>query len=305
MPRITFKAGKKPKRKEKQTKRKVSKSKSYPLRCAPGRQHKFTCYNSTGLYQLKMAWNEKYPTKKITTNDPYEIWLYLNNQLKHLCKNEKCWLEQAFMYNNKTNELSKYSFAPKRPASWTTDPDEWLSSDELTNVMKQYEKTYPHFIFIGPSPIDFEKKMIFNDCVWEDLCKFDIRKHIDNGKTKIGIIFNLDPADKEGSHWVATFIDIQRKGIYYYDSNGIKAPPRIKKFLQKVKEQGKQLKIKFKIEENTVEHQMRDGECGMFTLYFIINMLKKQSFKQFKKKLKGGNADNTVHSLRNVYFNKD
>ena len=41
MPRITFKAGKKPKRKEKQTKRKVSKSKLYPLRCAPGRQHKF------------------------------------------------------------------------------------------------------------------------------------------------------------------------------------------------------------------------------------------------------------------------
>ena len=142
-----LKGGKKPKRKEKQTKRKAIKSKSYPLRCAPGRQHKFTCYNSTGLYQLKMAWNEKYPTKQITTNDPYEIWLYLNNQLKHLCKHEKCWLEQAFMYNNKTNELSKYSFAPKRPPSWNTDPDEWLSSDECN--IEEY-----HMIVLNKNFID-------------------------------------------------------------------------------------------------------------------------------------------------------
>ena len=41
------------------------KHKPLPLRCAPGRQHKFTCYNSESLHELKQAWNKKYPNKKI------------------------------------------------------------------------------------------------------------------------------------------------------------------------------------------------------------------------------------------------
>ena len=119
-----------------------------------------------------------------------------------------------------------------------------------------------------------------------------------------GDFANLDTADKDGSHWVAAFIDTKRKGIYYYDSNGIHAPKRIKDFLHKVKQQGqhKDVKIKFKIEQNTKEHQLKDGECGMFTMYFIINMLKKQSFKQFKKKFKGG-GDGYMNQLRNELFN--
>ena len=60
--------------------------------------------------------------------------------------------------------------------------------------------------------------------------------------------------------------------------------------------------IKFKIEQNSKEHQMKDGECGMFTMYFIINMLKKQSFKQFKNKFKGG-GDEHMNKLRNILFN--
>ena len=221
-----------------------------------------------------------------------------------MCENEKCWLRQSFIHNNISPSLKKYTFAPESPDSWDSNPKEWLSSDEILDVMKQYEYSHPEFVFLGPSPIDFEKKTLFNDCIWEDLCKFDLRQYIDKGKTKIGIIFNLDPADKDGSHWVAAFIDTKRKGIYYYDSNGIYAPPRIKKFLYKIKEQGKhkEVGIKFKIEQNSKEHQLKDGECGMFTIYFIINMLKKQSFKQFKKKFRGG-GDDYMNQLRDVLFN--
>lgn len=274
------------------------------IRCAPGREHKFTCYNSKALHELKDAWNNTHTNKRIYTNSPYEIWEQLKNNFSNLCEDEKCWLEQSFIQDNLSSNLKKFTFAPDSPSSWNNDPKEWLSSDEINDVMKQYEKTYSEFVFLGPSPIDFDKKTLFNDCIWEDLCKFDLRQYIDKGKTKIGIIFNLDPADKDGSHWVATFIDTKRKGIYYYDSNGISAPKRIKQFLDKVKEQGKHkdVNIKFKLEQNSKEHQMRDGECGMFTMYFIINMLKKQSFKQFKKKFKGG-GDEHMNKLRNVLFN--
>ena len=291
------------KERKKQSIKKKNKTKK-TLKCAPGRDHKFTCYNSTALHELKDAWNEKYPEKRINSNTPYEIWSYFHNHFKSMCENEKCWLRQSFMQNKVSSSLKKYTFAPDSPESWESNPKEWLSSDEILEVMKQYEHSHPEFVFLGPSPIDFEKKTLFNDCIWEDLCKFDLRHYIDKGKTKIGIIFNLDPADKDGSHWVATFIDTKRKGIYYYDSNGIHAPNRIKNFLHKVKEQGKHkdVGIKFKIEQNTKEHQMKDGECGMFTMYFIINMLKKQSFKQFKKKFKGG-GDEYMNKLRDVLFN--
>jgi len=290
--------------KKKHTNKNIYSKKKKTLRCAPGRDHKFTCYNSNGLHQLKNAWNNKYTNKRINTNNPYDIWKYFSTQFNNMCNDEKCWLKQTFINDNLTIDLKKYTFAPDSPYSWNNTPNEWLSSDEISNVMKQYEKTHDDFVFIGPSPIDFNKKTLFNDCIWEDLCKFDLREYIDKGKTKIGIIFNLDPADKDGSHWVASFIDTKRKGIYYYDSNGIKAPKRIKDFLNKVKEQGKHkdINIKFKLEQNSNEHQMSDGECGMFTIYYIINMLKKQSFKQFKKKFKGG-GDGYMNKLRKILFN--
>ena len=293
---------KKPQKHTNKQKHRIKKSKK--LRCAPGREHYFTCYNSSSLQEIKNAWNDKYPNKRIYTNSPYEIWSYFQNEFKHMCKDEKCWLEQAFMENKISPTLKKFTFAPNSPHSWEKDPSEWLSSDEINDVMKQYEKTHSDFVFLGPSPIDFDKKTLFNDCIWEDLCKFDLREYIEKGKTKIGIIFNLDPADKDGSHWVAAFIDTKRKGIYYYDSNGIHAPKRIKRFLDKVKQQGKHkdVNIKFKLEQNTKEHQMKDGECGMFTMYFIINMLKKQSFKQFKNKFKGG-GDDHMNKLRHILFN--
>ena len=31
------------------------------------------------------------------------------------------------------------------------------------------------------------------------------------GKTKIGIIFNTDPHDKPGQHWISMFINIKKK----------------------------------------------------------------------------------------------
>ena len=143
------------------------------LKCAPGRDHKFSCYNSSALHELKNAWNETYPNKRINSNTPYEIWSYFHTHFKSMCENEKCWLRQSFMQNKLSSSLKKYTFAPDSPESWNSNPKEWLSSDEIIDVMKQYEHTHADFVFLGPSPIDFEKKTLFNDCIWEDLCKFD------------------------------------------------------------------------------------------------------------------------------------
>ena len=43
-------------------------------------------------------------------------------------------------------------------------------------IMKQYEKEYPSFRFIGPSPIDYDAHEYNGECVWEELCKFNLYK---------------------------------------------------------------------------------------------------------------------------------
>ena len=81
--------------------------------------------------------------------------------------------------------------------------------------MKQYEKKYPKFDFIGPSPIDYDKHLAYGECVWEELCEFSLKKSLSEGKTQIGIIFNLDKHNEDGSHWIAMYINADKKHIYF------------------------------------------------------------------------------------------
>ena len=169
--------------------------------------------------------------------------------------------------------------------------------------MKQYEKTYKCYEFIGPSPIDYDKHIAYGECVWEELCEFSLNKQIKEGKTKIGIIFNLDPHNKPGSHWVAMFINIKKGEIYYLDSYGEKIPRQIKKFAKKVQKQSLKIgnKKEYKLIENKRRHQFSESECGMYSLYFLIQMLKGITFKKFtSKRIK----DSYMMKLRKIYFNQ-
>ena len=49
---------------------------------------------------------------------------------------------------------------------------------DILNVMKQYEHIYPNFEFIGPSPIDYDTHLSYGECVWEELCKFNLQNNI-------------------------------------------------------------------------------------------------------------------------------
>ena len=177
------------------------------------------------------------------------------------------------------------------------NPNEWLSSIDIMNVMKQYEKAYKCFDFIGPTPIDFDTRKLYGECVWDELCNFSIQEQIKNGKTKIGIIFNTDPHYKPGQHWISMFINIKKKRIFFFDSTGDKAPPEIMNFVNRIKEEGLQLnkKIKFKFDSNEgVEHQYGNTECGIYSLYFIVHMLEDKLTEHYLK----------THILKDAYMNK-
>ena len=69
-----------------------------------------------------------------------------------------------------------------------------------------------------------------------------------------------------------------------------------------VKNQGNQLGIDFNVHMNTFEHQKTDSECGMYCLYFTIQMLKDKDITYF---LENEIPDKEVFDLRNKYFNAD
>ena len=71
------------------------------------------------------------------------------------------------------------------PLSWKKKPTTWLSSLDILKVMKQYENVYKSFVFIGPTPMDFDKRLYKNECVWNEICKFDLSEYIRKGKRKI------------------------------------------------------------------------------------------------------------------------
>lgn len=290
--RIKFGSGKKPNTKK--------------INCSPKPKYElnnFSCYTNKKLIELRDKWNARHPDVKINTNSPREIHNKLSEHFKNICNNEACWLKQKKDLGQIESDFAD-SFAPESPPEWEKNPNEWLSSVDIMKVMKQYEKAYHCFDFIGPSPIDFDTRKLYGECVWEELCNFNLEKMIKKGKTKIGIIFNTDPHDKPGQHWISMFINIKKKRIFFFDSTGDKAPKEIMVLVKRIKEQGLNLKNKivFKYDSNEgTEHQYGNTECGVYSLFFVVHMLEDKTTEHYLKThiLK----DEYIQKFRHVYFN--
>jgi hypothetical protein len=294
--------------------------------CAPHKNpnsHKeFTCFSDAALVKLKNTWNARHPAvnERITSNDSKEIWMQLKKNMSSTCNQEMCWLKQEIFKNMNDKELLNFTFSPTAPKSWSKNPNEWLSSLEITSVMKQYEKEYPEFDFIGPSPIDFMKKEVDGRCVWQELCEFNVGKLLKQKKQKIGIIFNTDPHDKSGSHWISLFInfDVKAPFIFFFDSNGSDAPKEVQAFITDIIKpqmlaQPELANAKIVEETNAktashgaVQHQHGNTECGMYSLYLIISLLTGQEHHKTFNDFKNANmiiTDKNMEALRHKLYN--
>ena len=273
--------------------------------CSPKGKEKldFTCYTSEGLVKLKEIWNARHPDSMITSNEPRKIWEQLKVKMGKTCDRESCWLKHQCIKENVDKALLDYTFAPDTPEEWKKKPFEWLSSIEISQVMKQYEHVYKCFEFLGPSPIDFDKHKLYGECVWEELCKFNLLETIKRGKSKIGIIFNIDPHYKEGSHWVAMFIDMTHPLHYidYFDSAGDKPPQLIHKFMKSIKTKFDKNKDDSVLIYNDRRHQYGTSECGVYSIYYILSRIEnKTPFELSKKHI----TDAQMNKLRDYYFRR-
>ena len=279
------------------------------LKCSPkvdGNDNNFSCYTSEDLKNLKKAWNIRHSDDLITSDDPKKIWTSLKDRLHNVCNKESCWLRQNFASSEIGTELLN-SFAPQQPKSWKKEPYEWLTTTDIQNVMRQYEDAYDDFEFIGPSPIDYDIK-VNNQCVWPELCNFNIEEKFLNGINKIGIMFNLDTHDEPGSHWVVLYVELSKREIYYFDSTKSykrEIPKEIIKFIDELNNDTETL-FKFKLDfayNNKIEHQKQNTECGIYCIYFITQLLTNK--KVWKDFIDERIPDAEMKKFRNIFFNKN
>ena len=271
------------------------------LNCHPRKTKKRqTCYDDNELIMLKDDWNKQRPDLKIDVSNPLEIWNELKNKIAD-CPQELCWVDKIVKDSSLKSKLYN-NFVPKTPESWNTNKNEWLDSNNIKNVLDQYKEHYKNFTYLGPSPMDFDTK-VRGVCVWPELCHLSLKEQLKKGITKIGVVLNIDKHTKGGSHWVGLFIDLKEKYIFYFDSCDGDIPHEVTVFTNKLVNQAKALKIKLRRFTNKgLQHQEGTTECGMYVLYFIINLLEKT--KQVSYFKKNRIPDENMEEFRTIYFNK-
>jgi hypothetical protein len=171
--------------------------------------------------------------------------------------------------------------------------------------MKQYQDAYSWFKFLGVFPIDFSapdpyKRDGTAKCLYKETCELNLVDEYNKGIRGIGMIFNLDPHFKGGSHWVSLYINIKnikKPFVGYFDSYGYKVPALIAKLMRSFKLQISTCKLGY----NARRFQYGDSECGMFSMYFIVCMLCGIPFNDF---CKDSVNDDYMLQLRKIMFSK-
>jgi hypothetical protein len=298
-------------------------------RCAPSKTNNKstgTCYDLESLQKMVKAYNEhydrlvnkkSYPLGKITyTSEQFENKKYLlkelTDKLKKVCDNQLCWLKIDFIKQLNDEEILTNTFRPEGP-SQEEKRYEWLSNFDIDQVMEQYEKYYKDFLYLDTAPIDFA--MLKGKYNIADLDKAKLDNMKKDGINRLGVIFNLDKHTGPGTHWVALYINLAKKQIYFFDSYGIKPEKEIREFMARCanymtgsnmtggnKYNDKNClyeKGSVDIRWNKTRHQRGGSECGVYSISFILRLLNGQEFDQIN-----GNPvpDEKVNQCRKHYF---
>lgn len=293
-------------------------------RCAPHLSFQDgSCIRLEILVKMAEAFNNEFPNNAIVLDSKPEI-LHPNRYKKYLikefterlgekCGTQSCWARQDFIKKlprMAQEELQKYTFRPEGP----DESIEWLNTTHINEVMAQYEKKYPDFKFLGAVPRDFQNHEMYSvdntDDAYEKLWKSE--------KSKIGIIYNTDKANSGGEHWNALFADFNNGLVYFFDSYGVAPNKEVRDHMKQIEKFikdncGKMTQInrnknnlmkcsQVKSDHNKERHQYKGYNCGVYSMNFIIRMLKGDAFEDIcRSKV----HDDTIQKYRKVYFTRE
>jgi hypothetical protein len=264
----------------------------------------YTCFEYDELIHIAEAFNKyikskrcprlQYSNKDIKcemkeisfSKSKKKLWYSIYNRLKNICSYEYCWLDLDFINEiddkNLREKIKYFTFKPKM----TKTKRDWLNTQDINNVLQQYQELFPTFKFIGALPSDFYKVTTVD---YNQVLKYD----------KIGLVFNLDEHNQPGSHWVAFLVDNKMGTLEYYDSVGKLPNKNIQTFINEMSEYLKKNGYNYNKLYNTKKHQYENTECGVYSIYFLIQRLFGFDFEYVTKKVV---KDKQMNRFRNVIF---
>ena len=235
-----------------------------------------SCIPLNLLVKMAIVYNKKnkdnsillYDTLEELSPDKYKTYLLFEFQKRFKNSHHSEWVNNK-IFDNLSKEdkefLQTSVFRPEGPQGQF----QWLSTLDINKTLVQYENKYPDFVFLGAVPIDF------NELDYYPFNKMNFNELRKEGKNRLGVIFNLDEHYKGGSHWVSLFADLEKGQVYFSDSYGRKPEKRISHFMNRIKDYLETCNIdNIDMRHNTTQHQKGNSECGVYSINFILRLLK-------------------------------
>jgi hypothetical protein len=302
------------------------------LKCAPNKNFdydNYTCFSLDQLKAIASSYNKILSDEDnkiiIDTEDIKYLLKELIYKLPNTCKSQECLLKQHFVVDLNDFDLLYNTLRPLGPKKKT----KWLSTSDINQVMVQYTFKYPEYKFFGALPIDFEKIELPINYRTNNFFKI-LRNMYKKNIYKIGFVLNLDNHKQSGSHWVGLYSDLKNNKIYFFDSYGYKPKKEIIKLMSmiaywmRINNNDNLIydKIKFTdddiikftqegvcdkfenidIQYNITRHQFKNSECGVYSVNFILRLLKGDSFDDITGNI---TPDSVINKCRETYFRFD
>jgi hypothetical protein len=143
------------------------------------------------------------------------------------------------------HDVSQIKFKPKNSKS--VNKNSWLTTDDINYVLSQISESSINKInmkWMGTHPSDYKSKY-------------------KSPKRPLGFVFNTQPGNKPGNHWIGLFVTTDGS-TYYFDPNGSKPSIDLIKITRSFS--GPHY-------INTTHIQNEDGDCGIFSIIFLISKM--------------------------------
>lgn len=274
-----------------------------------------SCLTFSDLKNIAHDYNNTNPHNKIPVSafsSFHDLFQTLSHVFGPACASRKdlCWAKQKFV-QDRAALLQK--FRPPMQSSWKKHRTTPLLTTDILKGLKPYEDKFSDFALLGVFAIDFLHKNPDGSChVYDQICNMNLPAFMRNGVRQFGMVINLDPHYRGGSHWIAVYMNTDPKdprfGFYHFCSEASKPPQQILHYYENMRSQYASAFPKRKKElpfsSNNVRYQYKNSECGMYSLLFIILCLENphQSVEKTLQSKLFPKSDDFVNSLRQVIF---
>lgn len=208
------------------------------------------------------------------------------------CNDDVCLLEKIPI-PDKIKDEEMLRIKPEGPRN----SNKWYSNFNIDDYFEIIEKTYPSYLHIPFTTIDFEK-------IHDKLSQVSVLDLIKLEKKQLGCVINTDTSEGKGKHWFCVFMNYVPENksctVEFFNSSGNKPKIEVHSWMLKQKNICENNNIKCDIViASAFRHQLSDTECGPYSCYYIFKRVTGTPYEYFKS---NRIPDEVVEDFRKYMF---